>query len=1104
MSWSSQQSLFATPTSAEADGEGGNDGPSPSDMLAPDFSYAFLKGLETITHNRPKSVEIPPSVLENMGNMERQYWEIKAPHFDIVVFFKKGKFYELYDCDAVIAHREFGLKLVCDSSNRGKMRMAGVPEQSFTEWARLFVFRGYKIGRVEQLNVGAGDEDGADSPAGKAPPVKLKITPRELVQIITGGTISDPGMLTGDDANILVAIVPVCTTTTTGTTLLSAEAVAVDISRNVVLHCPCPGLGGPASSTGDGGGESPSVQATRVLDAVQCLLLHLNPREIIVPSCMEVCSGVGATGTTATAQTGMDELLAGLKQLVRNGFATATSSDVSTEEVTPEILAAHTTAKKGTSSASVSSGNAAQQLLSAYFTSLMLNDFDWNAMHLFTDHLSGAAAATIEAGNLRANASVTSGSISAEAAQASLTPLAYERKFDRGLHLDSSAIENLEVVANLRDGTQASSLLSRLGTTSTATGRRTMRSWVLRPLSNAVCIGRRQACIKDDILGCQELQEVWVEAGGKPMGGLYSPASQRAKSTQDQLDDSPKSNGPGKKRGRVGARKCLFSLDMERQLSRLVQLKSENANINYADPLVLYRGNFTLLMDSLFAFDEMVELAVFGKVAIEKTHPLSPLMAELLEKLKAPASAIKAVKSQFNLQDAIEDEKIVPTRGMIPSYDAAMTRMEELSSKFFKLIKSTYAPMFGVEPKAISYTDIGKDIFLLEVPLAAYKKAEKHVTETGVFEERARTTKVVKLICCDLRDDIDEYKKCDVVKASGLKMALRHLAGVLCEQYVTLFEAVQAFSYLDCLFSLASLTTSVQGPYCFPSIVASESTTTAPPSFITATGLYHCMVPNVVSNDVSMDNSSGRIILLTGPNMAGKSTLMRTVALGFLLAQLGGPVCASSMTFYPVGRVFTRIGARDAQHRGHSTLYVELKETADICNASNQNSLCLVDELGRGTSTHDGHAVAHATLKYLSGRVGRDTTTSTTSPLVVFSTHYHTLASDIHAEREKAPQGTSNIQLAYMDFALTTTSTNSHIQRVSFLYKVVPGVCSRSYGVEVAASAGIPMHLLTIAQRMSKQLAHKSELHHVGNAIRVISAAVANNNSNDEGNGSIQ
>ena len=350
MSWSSQQSLFATPTSAEADGEGG-DGPSPSDMLAPDFSYAFLKGLETITHNRPKSVHIPPNVLESMGNMERQYWEIKAPHFDIVIFFKKGKFYELYDCDAVIAHREFGLKLVCDSSNRGKMRMAGVPEQSFTEWARLFVFRGYKIGRVEQLNVGGGDEDGADSPAGKAPSVKLKITPRELVQIITGGTISDPGMLTGDDANILVAIVPVCTTTTTtGTTLLSAEAVAVDISRNVVLHCPCPGLGGPTTTNGEGGTpviESPSVQATRVLDAVQCLLLHLNPREIIIPSCMDVCTGVGGIPTaTSPSQTGMDELLAGLKQLVRNGFATATSSDVSTEEVTPQILAAHTTIKK--------------------------------------------------------------------------------------------------------------------------------------------------------------------------------------------------------------------------------------------------------------------------------------------------------------------------------------------------------------------------------------------------------------------------------------------------------------------------------------------------------------------------------------------------------------------------------------------------------------------------------------------------------------------------------------------------------------------------------------------------------------------------------------
>lgn len=1063
MSWSSQQSLFATPTQADPDAEGG---PSVADLLAPDFSYSFLKGIETLTHNRPKSVDIPRAVLDGMGNMERQYWEIKGPHFDIVVFFKKGKFYELYDCDAVIAHREFGLKLVCDTTNRGKMRMAGVPEQSFTEWARLFVFRGYKIGRVEQITP---EDDEAESPNGRAP-VKLKITPRELVQIITGGTVSDPGMLTGDDANILVGVVPACSIDpVTGHLLLSAEAIAVDISRNVVLLCPCPSTGGDGTITP--GYEAPSVQAARVLDAVQCLLLHLGPREIVIPSSLSVCDRLLDRSGPQVA--GLEEVLAGLKQMVRNGFASASSTDTSSEEVTSEMVAAYAK-KEGTLE-----GGGAQRMLAVYFSSLMIQDFDWSAMQLFTDHLSGAAA-TLVGKTVAANAGVASGTVSAEEAISALSPLTYERKFDRGLHLDSSAIENLEVVANLRDGTQSSTLLSRLGSTSTPTGRQSMRSWVLRPLSNPICIERRQQCIKTDILGCQGVQEAWVEAGGRPIGGLHHSPSQRRPSTDGAAEDSPKA---GKKRGRIGTKKCLFTSDMQRRLSRLVQLKSEKANISYADPLVLYKSNFTLLMEIISAFDEMVDLALLMGAAIEKQTgaPPSPLMFELLNKLRAPAAATKAVKAQFSMQDAIDDERIVPTRGMIPAYDEAIAKMEGLAHHFSKTLKSSYAPFFGLEPKELSYTDIGKDLFLLEVPIAAYKKAEKKAAATGTFEERARTTKVVKLICCDLRDDIDEYKRCDVIKANGLKMALRHLAGVLCEQYVVLFEAVQALSYLDCLFALASLTTSVQGPYCFPTIADQPA---GGPSHISATALYHCMVPNVVSNDVTMDASSGRVILLTGPNMAGKSTLMRTVALGFLLAQLGGPVCASSMTFYPVSRVFTRIGARDAQHRGFSTLYVELKETADICNASNQNSLCLIDELGRGTSTHDGHAVAHATLKYLANLAEK-------GPLIVFSTHYHSLASDINAERGKAPAGTTNIQLAYMDFALTSGGAGSHIQRVSFLYKVVPGVCNRSYGVEVAASAGIPIHLLTIAQQKSKQLAHKSEGHFLSTAIQRISDSAA-------------
>ena len=165
------------------------------------YTYDFLTGINTIGTHRPKQIKIPKADLDKMTGMERQYWDIKSKYFDVVLFFKKGKFYELYDCDAVIGNKEFGLKMTGDSSNRGKMRMSGVPEKSFAEWSRLFVFKGYKVGKVEQMMV--TDEMRAAN-GGKEP----KVIPRELSVILSRGTLTEGNAISGPEPLYVVAISP--------------------------------------------------------------------------------------------------------------------------------------------------------------------------------------------------------------------------------------------------------------------------------------------------------------------------------------------------------------------------------------------------------------------------------------------------------------------------------------------------------------------------------------------------------------------------------------------------------------------------------------------------------------------------------------------------------------------------------------------------------------------------------------------------------------------------------------------------------------------------------------------------------------------------------
>jgi DNA mismatch repair protein MutS len=198
-----------------------------------------------------------------------------------------------------------------------------------------------------------------------------------------------------------------------------------------------------------------------------------------------------------------------------------------------------------------------------------------------------------------------------------------------------------------------------------------------------------------------------------------------------------------------------------------------------------------------------------------------------------------------------------------------------------------------------------------------------------------------------------------------------------------------------------------------------------------------------VPNDAIVDPASNQILLLTGPNMAGKSTYMRQVALIVIMAQMGSFVPAVEARIGVVDRIFTRIGAADSLARGESTFMVEMKETAAILRYATARSLILLDEVGRGTSTYDGVSIAWAVAEYLHDAPAR--------PKTLFATHYHELT-ELAQSRERI----KNYNFAVKEWQ----------GEIVFLRNLVQGGASRSYGIHVARLAGLPEPVITRAKEI--------------------------------------
>jgi len=207
-----------------------------------------------------------------------------------------------------------------------------------------------------------------------------------------------------------------------------------------------------------------------------------------------------------------------------------------------------------------------------------------------------------------------------------------------------------------------------------------------------------------------------------------------------------------------------------------------------------------------------------------------------------------------------------------------------------------------------------------------------------------------------------------------------------------------------------------------------------------------------IANDALLDLEQNRLLIITGPNMAGKSTYLRQVSLIVLMAQMGSFVPAQSAAIGLVDRIFTRVGASDNLAGGQSTFMVEMTETAQILNCATSRSLILLDEIGRGTSTYDGLSIAWAVAEFIQDR-------SHLGARTLFATHYHEMT-----ELAGLREGIKNY----------TVSVRERDDEVLFLRKIVAGATDRSYGIHVARLAGLPAPVLSRAQEVLAQLEHSS------------------------------
>ncbi|GMH18025.1 hypothetical protein Nepgr_019866 [Nepenthes gracilis] len=314
--------------------------------------------------------------------------------------------------------------------------------------------------------------------------------------------------------------------------------------------------------------------------------------------------------------------------------------------------------------------------------------------------------------------------------------------------------------------------------------------------------------------------------------------------------------------------------------------------------------------------------------------------------------------------------------------------------------------------------------------------------------------------------DFPKYQDHDATESDAETLAI--LIGLFVEKGIQWSQVIHAMTCIDVLRSFAITASDSSGVMSRPLILPPSATTprcqnNKGPTF-KIKGLWHPFalgengvpVPNDLYLGEAADDYHCRTLLLTGPNMGGKSTLLRAACLAVILAQLGCYVPCDMCVLSLVDTIFTRLGATDRIIAGESTFYIECAETASVLQNATQDSLVLLDELGRGTSTFDGYAIAYAVLRHLVEKV---------NCRLLFATHYHPLTKEFASHPHVTLQ-----HMACTFKQRSEASTTERDRELVFLYRLASGACPESYGLQVALMAGIPKQVVEAASEAGRSM----------------------------------
>jgi len=849
-------------------------------MPPPDSDrYNFLKDLRDEAGNRPhdanydpRTLFIPESTRRNFKPFEKQYWDIKAKHFDAVVFFKKGFFYELYEMDADIGVKEFELNY-SRSARAGEMKLAGFPISKLEDWAAKVLARGYKVAIVDEQ-----ENSVAKAMREKQTGKKDKIIERTLSTVLTAGTLVYSTVLTEDMANYCMSVKELAGAhgkTSFGVIILEASTAEISFSlleddgdrtqlETLITQMK------PKEVVYEKGGLAPQTVRMLKNNLSSPIMNGLTPEKEFwdfLRTLQEVesmdCLGADPAGKPLKLKDAVPEDLRPLMD-------------------SPLVLSAF--------------GGLVWYLRSLKIERDMLSQKNFHLYHPVRQSLS--------------------------------------------LVLDGQTLTNLEVFQNSADGSEEGTLMKLLNHCVTPSGKRMFRRWLCHPLRRISDISERLDAV-EDFLEAPQLQ--------------------------------------------VDLQKKLVPLpDLERIISRI-----------HARACKL--PDFLKALEGFAAAEKLIQHA-----RTEAKDFKSQRVKHLLASFPALSPHLAFFNKAFDHRIARDKGEIIPNRGSYPEYDKIDKTLDSIQEDLDDYLEKQRKALGGL--KTVKYKDVGGSPFQIEVPKATKVPANYTLMSStavsavlSVFVLRSAVTDLTALVWGGLQNVLRYWTEFTKEKATefaeGQEVKNRVLGQVLEETYAKFNEhfsdwakAVNVLAELDCLIALSISSSNLGGVSCRPEFVDSDE------AVFEVEELRHpCLLQedggsSFIPNDIALGGEQQpRLILLTGPNMGGKSTLLRQTCIGIIMAQLGCYVPARSCRLSPVDRIFTRIGAHDNIMAGHSTFMVELQETSRILQSATPHSLVILDELGRGTSTFDGYAIAYSVLHFLITHV---------RCLGLFSTHYHLLNED--------------------------------------------------------------------------------------------------------------